>query len=190
MGSPVSDPHLHMTFDWSGAVQTAILFVGMGILAVIAYGDMRTRRIPNVLSLAIAILGLLRIILVHDPVAAGHTLAAGTAIFVAAFLLFWSGAIGGGDAKLVSATALLIGYHDLSGFLFVMSVCGGVLALALLARDAFQLWLWLPSGRARMPPATETAGSIAAPARPTVPYGVAIAAAGVVTLILNAPFAR
>ena len=58
-------------------MQTATLIVGLGILAVIAYGDMRSRRIPNVLSLAIAILGLLRIMLVHDPVTAGHTLAAG-----------------------------------------------------------------------------------------------------------------
>jgi prepilin peptidase CpaA len=188
MGSPVSDLHLDMTFDRSGAVQTAILIVGMGILAVIAYGDMRTRRIPNVLCLVIAVLGLLRIILVHDPVAAGHTLAAGATIFVAAFLLFWYGAIGGGDAKLVAATALLVGYHDLSGFLFLMSVCGGALALAVLAHDTLRLWL--PSRWARMPSATETAGCIAAPARLTVPYGVAIAAAGVVTLILNVPFAR
>jgi prepilin peptidase CpaA len=170
-------------------VQTAVLVVGICLLAIIAYGDVRTRRIPNVLSLAIAILGLLRIILVHDPVAAGHTLTAAAAIFVAAFLLFWYGALGGGDAKLVAATALLVGYHDLFSFLFLMSVCGGVLALAMLARDRFRLRQWLPSRRARMPPATETAGCIAAPARPTVPYGVAIAAAGVVTLILDTSLA-
>jgi Flp pilus assembly protein protease CpaA len=71
-----------------GALQTAVLVVGIGILTIIAYGDVRTRRIPNALSLAIAILGLLRIILVHDPVAAGNTLAAGATIFVAAFVLF------------------------------------------------------------------------------------------------------
>jgi prepilin peptidase CpaA len=162
----------------------------MGILAVIAYGDVRTRRIPNVLSIAIAILGLLRIIFVHDPIAAGHTLAAGTAIFVAAFLLFWYGAIGGGDAKLVTATALLVGYHDLFSFLFLMSACGGALALAMLARDRLRLRLWLPARRARTPLATEAAKCVAVPTRSTVPYGVAIAAAGVVTLILNAPFAR
>jgi prepilin peptidase CpaA len=90
-----------MTFSRSGAVQTAILIVGMAVLAVIAYGDVRTRRIPNMFCLAIAILGLLQIILGHDPIAAAHTLAATAAIFVAAFLLFWYGAIGGGDAKLV-----------------------------------------------------------------------------------------
>ena len=171
-------------------MQTAVLVVGMGILAVIAYGDVRTRRIPNVLSLAIAILGLFRIILGRDPVAAGYTLAAGTAIFTAAFLLFWYGAIGGGDTKLVAATTLLVGYHDLFGFLFLMSACGGALALAMLARDRLRPRRWLPAGPARRPLEMETAECVAAPARPTVPYGVAIAAAGVVTLILNAPFAR
>ena len=171
-------------------MQTAILIIGMGILIVIAYDDVRTRRIPNVLSLAIAILGLLRIILGHDPVAAGHTLAAATAIFIAAFLLFWYGGIGGGDTKLVAATALLVGYHDLFSFLFLMSACGGALALAMLARDRLRPRRWLPARRARGSLATETAECVAAPARPTVPYGVAIAAAGVVTLILNAPFAR
>ena len=119
-------------------MQTAVLVVGVGILATIAYGDVRTRRIPNALSLAIAILGLLRIVLVHDPVAAGYTLAAGAAVFVAAFLLFWRGAIGGGDAKLVTAMALLVSYRDLFSFLFLMSVCGGALALAILARDKFR----------------------------------------------------
>ena len=165
-------------------MQTAILIVGMGILAVIAYGDVRTRRIPNVLTLAIAILGLLRIILVYDPVAAGHTLAAGAAIFVAAFLLFWYGAIGGGDAKLVAATALLVGYHDLFSFLFLMSVCGGALALAMLARDTLRLWL--PARWARTPLATETAECLAAPA-PTVPYGVAISAGAIWALFWRLP---
>ena len=53
-------------------MQTAILVVGIGILGIIGYGDVRARRIPNVLSLAIAILGLLRIMLVHDPVTASR----------------------------------------------------------------------------------------------------------------------
>ena len=180
---PFPDLHLQITLGGSGAVQTAILIVGLGVLAVIAYGDMRSRRIPNALSLAIAILGLLRIILVHDPVTAGHTLAAGAAIFTAAFLLFWYGAIGGGDAKLVAAAVLLVGYHDLFGFLFLMSLCGGVLALASLAAETFDL-----SFRRR--PRGSHASSIGQSGRDraglkgsTVPYGVAIATAGVITLI-------
>jgi prepilin peptidase CpaA len=167
-------------------VQTAILVVGIGILGIISYCDVRTRRIPNVLSLAIAILGLLRIILVHNPVSAGQTLAAGVAIFAAAFLLFWHGAIGGGDVKLVAAMALLIGYHDLFGFLFLMSLCGGVLALAILARDKLRPRL----SRLLSVPSAKPPGCSVAPSRSTVPYGVAIAASGAITLILEASFAR
>jgi prepilin peptidase CpaA len=164
-------------------MQTAILIVGLGVLAIIAYGDMRSRRIPNALSLAIAILGLLRIMLVYDPVTAGHTLAAGAATFTAAFLLFWYGAIGGGDAKLVAAAVLLVGYHDVFGFLFLMSLCGGVLALTSLAADRFDL-----SFRRR--PRGPNVSAIGQSDRDrvgfkgsTVPYGVAIATAGVITLI-------
>ena len=170
-------------------VQTAILVVGIGILGIISYADARTRRIPNVLSLPIAILGLLRIILVHNPVSAGQTIAAGVAIFAVAFLLYWHGAIGGGDAKLVAAMALLIGYRDLFGFLFLMSLCGGVLALAILARDKLRPRLLSLLQLASVPSAKPPGCSVA-PSRSTVPYGVAIAAAGAITLILEASFAR
>jgi prepilin peptidase CpaA len=162
-------------------MQTCVVVVGIGILALIAYGDVRTRRIPNALAIAIAILGLVRILLVNDPVTAGQTFAAGTAVFVAAFLLFSRGIVGGGDAKLVASTALLIGYHDLFGFLFLMSLCGAALALATLTRDKLRPWLWRLSHHPAMPPVATTA----APMRSTVPYGAAIAAAGVIVLILE-----
>jgi prepilin peptidase CpaA len=171
-------------------MQTAVLVVAIGILAIIAYGDVRTRRIPNVLAAAIATLGLVRMMLAGDPVATVHTLEAGAAVFAAAFLLFWRGAIGGGDAKLVAAMALLISYQNLFSFLFLMSLCGGALALAILARDKLRPRFWRLSRPARMPSATEAAGCIAAAVRSTVPYGVAIAAAGVITLILKTPLTR
>jgi prepilin peptidase CpaA len=183
MGEPVSDQPPRMTSDGSGAVQRAILIAGIGVLAVIAYGDVRTRRIPNALSVAIATLGLMRIILDHDPVQACHTVAAAAAIFAVAFLLFWRGAIGGGDAKLLAAMALFVGYHDLFNFLYLMSLCGGALALAILARDKFRPSLWRPAQLAKVPSA-RNAGCTTEPADSSVPYGVAIAAAGVITLIL------
>jgi prepilin peptidase CpaA len=168
-------------------VQTAVLIIGIAILTIIAHGDVRKRRIPNALSLAVAALGLTRILLVDDPVAAGYTLMAGAAILVVAFLLFWRDVIGGGDAKLLPAMALFIGYRNLLDFLFLMSLCGGVLALAIMARDNF-------GPRRLRPPASgpggEITASIAAPTRSTVPYGVAIAVAGVITLILDGSFTR
>jgi prepilin peptidase CpaA len=167
-------------------VQTAVLIVGIGLLALIAYGDVRTRRIPNELSVAIAILGLIRIILLNDAVTAGHSLLAGAVIFGTAFFFFWRGAIGGGDVKLVTATALLISYHDMFSFLFLMSLCGGMLALTMLAQDKLCPRLPRLLHQARITTESETAP----PVRSTVPYGVAIAAAGIITLVLETSVAR
>lgn len=164
-------------------MRTVVIIAAIGILAVIAYGDVRTRRIPNGLAGTIAVLGLARMMLAGDPLTAAHTFEAAAVVFTAAFLLFRRGVLGGGDAKLVAATALLIGSQDLLGFLFLMSMCGGVLALASLARDQLRRLHWQLSRHARAPSMTQVAGCITAPARSTVPYGVAIAAAGVITLV-------
>ena len=158
------------------------MVTAIGVLAVIAHVDVRTRRIPNGLAATIAILGLVRMILDGHPIAAAHTLEASAVVFAVAFLLFWRGVLGGGDAKLVAATALLVGYHDLLNFLFLMSLCGGALALAILARDKLRLQRWHTP--------RSTVGPIALPAQSTVPYGVAIAAAGAITLILQTSLAK
>jgi prepilin peptidase CpaA len=171
-------------------MQSAVLVVAVGTLALIAYGDVRNRRIPNTLSLAIAALGLAHLALAHDAAAASHTIAAAAVTFVVTFLLFWRGIIGGGDAKLLTAVVLLIGHQELLGFLFLMSLCGGALAAAILARDQLRLLCWRPSRLARLPRLTEVAGSTSAPAESAVPYGVAIAAAGAITLILETSLVR
>src|SRR5690348_18395735 len=100
----------------------------MCIFAAVAYGDIRTRRIPNQLILAILALAAFRIALAGDAIAGVYTLAASAALFVATFLLFWRGLLGGGDVKLLVVTGLLIGYHNLFEFLFVMSVSGALVA--------------------------------------------------------------
>jgi prepilin peptidase CpaA len=170
-------------------MQSPLLIVAVGILAIIAYGDVRMRCIPNALSLTIATLGLVRIILAQDPVAASHTLAAGAVIFAVTFLLFWRGAIGGGDAKLVPAMTLLIGHKELLSFLFLMSLSGGALAVVTLARDRLRRQHWCLSRSACLP-VTETAECVAIPRETTVPYGVAVAVAGVITLMLETSLAR
>lgn len=163
-------------------MQSAGVITAIGLLGVIAYCDLRTRRIPNALCLGIALLGLLRIALAGDALAAGYSLATATAIFSAAVLLFGRGAIGGGDVKLATAMALLLDHREVLGFLVLMSVCGGVLALAVLAREMVRhhvVSAWRP---ARAPPGgTEDA---ILTSKPTIPYGVAIAAAGAITLML------
>jgi prepilin peptidase CpaA len=170
-------------------VQTAVVAAAIGVLVIIAYGDLRTRCIPNSLTVAIAVLGLARMALTDDPTAAARTFGASAVVFAAAFLSFWRGVLGGGDAKLVTAMALLVGSQELLQFLLVMVMCGGGLAVAILARD--QLYRHrrhhhrhcLRQVKIRL--AADSEQSTAGPAQSTVPYAVAITTAGVFTLILK-----
>ena len=162
-------------------MQSIVLSLAVVALAFIAYGDVRQRRIPNALSLIIANLGWLRIGLAQDALGAGYTLLAAGAVFATTFVLFWRGAIGGGDAKLITAMALLIGYQDLVGFLLLMSLLGGVLAVAALARDKVGRRLASLLTAAQRPSVAEAGAS--GQQTSTVPYGVAIAAAGAIVLI-------
>jgi prepilin peptidase CpaA len=162
-------------------MHSTVLVAGFGVLSVIAYGDVCLRRIPNGLCLLIAALGLVRIASTGDALAASYTLFAAAGTFAITFLLFWRGTIGGGDAKLVTAMTLLIGHQNLLAFFFLTSLCGGVLGLAALARDKLGPRLarlrFASNGRLLregVPPA---------PVISTVPYGLAIAVAGVITLI-------
>ncbi len=145
-----------------------ILLLGIGIFAFVAYGDIRTRRIPNEFIVGLLALAAFRMALIGNPSSALYTLVASAALFVGTFLLFWRGLLGGGDVKLIGATALLVGYHELFEFLVVMSVSGALIALAIVARDRLGL------RRVATTPASEGAGpeDQETPARLTVPYGV------------------
>jgi prepilin peptidase CpaA len=169
-------------------VQTIIVVLAMGAFIGAAYVDVRRRRIPNALSYMIGSLGLLRILLAGDPMTAGWTLAAAAGVLVVGFMFFWGGTLGGGDAKLLTGAVLLIGYRDLFGFLFLMSLFGAVLALALLVGDRL-----IPRFRRIGQPAAVPSATAAAARRhvwPTVPYGVAISAAGMIILVLQVSVPR
>jgi len=169
-------------------VQTVIVVLAMGAFIAAAYVDVRRRRIPNALSYMIGSLGLLRILLMGDPTSAGWTLAAAAGVLVIGFMFFWGGTFGGGDAKLLTGAVLLIGSRDLFAFLFLMSLFGGVLALALLIGDRLIPRL----RRVRQPAAAPDAPEVAArrDVWPTVPYGVAISAASMIILVLQVSVPR
>jgi prepilin peptidase CpaA len=163
-------------------MQTMILLLGIGLFAVVAYGDVRTRRIPNELALGVGALGLLRMMLAGDISAALYTLGEAAVVFAVALLLFRRDLVGGGDVKLLSAAALLIGYHDLLGFLFLMSLCGALISLAMLTADKLGPMLRHSPRPAILPVPENSQGT---PRRLSVPYGVAIAAAGILVLALQ-----
>ena len=169
-------------------VQTVIVVLAMGAFVAAAYVDVRWRRIPNALSYMIGSLGLMRILLIGDPTTAGWTLAAAAGVLVIGFMFFWGGTFGGGDAKLLTGAVLLIGSRDLFAFLFLMSLFGGMLALALLIGDRL-----IPRLRRVGQPAAAPDASAPATRRdvwPTVPYGVAISAASMIILVLQVSVPR
>jgi prepilin peptidase CpaA len=150
-----------------------VLILGIGLFACIAYGDFRTRRIPNEFIVGILALAAFRTALTGTPSSALYTIVAAAALFVGTFLLFWRGLLGGGDVKLIGATALLVGYRELFEFLFVMSVAGALIAVAILAQDRL-------ARRRATTPAPEDQQPLV---QLTVPYGAAIAAAAIVSLL-------
>jgi Flp pilus assembly protein protease CpaA len=169
-------------------VQTVIVVLAMGAFLGAAYVDVRRRRIPNALSYMIGSLGLLRILLADDPMTAGWTLAAAAGVLVVAFMFFWGGTFGGGDAKLLTGAVLLIGYRDLFDFIVLMSLFGAVLALSLLIGDRLIPRFRRAMQRAAVPEATAVAAR--RDVWPTVPYGVAISAAGMIILVLQVSVSR
>lgn len=102
-------------------------------MAFAAAMDLLTMTIPNRVTLGLALaffvaapfMGL-------GPSDIAMHMAAGAVVLVAGIALFAVGGFGGGDAKLLAAAALWIGFEQLVAFLALTAVCGGVLALAIL----------------------------------------------------------
>jgi prepilin peptidase CpaA len=136
-----------------------------------AWSDLFTMTISNRVSLLLiagfavmaAVVGLsITDILLH--------VAAAAVVLVVAFVFFARGWIGGGDAKLASATALWFGFANLMDYLLAASVFGGALTLALLQVRAWPLPFVLAT--------QEWAQRLHEP-RGDIPYGIALAAAAI-----------
>jgi prepilin peptidase CpaA len=161
-------------FDWQTSVelQKTIAYLSIALLMVAAYSDIRTLRIPNLLVGLIAVVGVMRLVVLADPIAVLYAVVFGIVVFAIGCLLFSRRIIGGGDLKLLTATILLIWYRDLFNFLALMSVVGALLSFAVILINSY---LPLVSG-------PRLAGHLPKGRLP-VPYGVAIAGAGIVTLL-------
>ncbi|WP_434711833.1 prepilin peptidase [Rhizobium sp. YTUHZ045] len=103
-------------------------------LAMAAFSDLFTMTIPNRISLILVVS-----FLVLAPFfglglqAIGMHLAAGAIVFTACFVLFAFNVMGGGDAKLLTATALWFGLNE--SLLFLMTdvgIIGGLITLLIL----------------------------------------------------------
>jgi prepilin peptidase CpaA len=153
-------------------LETLILGLFPAAMIFAAASDLVTMTISNRLSIALFLAFFAVAVLIGMPLPdMGRHMIASAIVLVFAFGFFARGWIGGGDAKLATATALWLGFSHLMDYLLVAAIIGGALTLLIL-----QARKWpLPNVLARQPwiarlHAVETG----------IPYGIALAAAGLI----------
>lgn len=139
------------------------------LMAFAAFTDLFTMTIPNRVSIALVALFAALALYGHMPlVTALAHLACGLMMLALTFMMFHIGWIGGGDAKLASATALWLGWDQLLDYALAASLVGGVLTLAIL-----ELRRREPRALASSPRFAHLCDKTAG-----VPYGIALAIGG------------
>lgn len=151
-------------------IETVALIVFPALMVFAAFSDLFTMTIPNRVSLLLvfAYLSLAAYLPLPWQTVASHV-ACGLAMLALTFALFQFGWVGGGDAKLASATALWLGWENLAGYGLLASIVGGVLTLLIIALRWKELPRRLMSIRFLARLADSGNG---------VPYGIALAIAG------------
>lgn len=146
---------------WNIAQPILILVLG-GLLVSAGIQDARTREIANWKTAAVALLAPTWWYVHGLEIWPDMALQIGVALAVFAVFLvaFHFGMMGGGDVKLIVALALWLPFPAFLSMLMVMSIAGGVVTVVMMIERGIK----------------NTSGQI------EVPYGVAIAFAGLLAL--------
>ena len=127
-----------------------------------AVSDVRTRRIPNALTGALAVAGVVTAGVTDGFSGAGVALATLAVLLGAGTVAYARGWFGGGDIKLLAAGCCGLAPAFAFDFLIYTALCGGLLSLYSLAasqRMATALLTWrLPETGERLPYAVAAAG--------------------------------
>ncbi len=149
--------------------------------------DVRTGRIPNLLTFGAASLAILFYLVTGGPRAAGWSLAGwavGCALFLPVFLL---GGMGAGDVKLLAALGAWVGPYQALQVAFFAALTGGGMAVVVavargyLRRALSNIWLLLCYWRvAGIRPLDEM--SLSAASGPRLAYALPITAGSLLAL--------
>lgn len=158
-----------------------IIFATVALsLAVATVIDLRSQRIPNLLTIPAALAALAYHLLIQGPQGLWFSLAGlglGLGLMLAPFLF---GVMGGGDVKLMAAVGAWVGPQVVLVAFLLTSLAGGAYALVVLARRSGALrgvyarlrpalYATCATGEFHYQPAPESAGL------PKLCYGLAIA---------------
>jgi len=145
--------------------------------------DLARRRIPNLVTAAVALSGLIVQLVDRGPLALASGVGAAILVMAALYRPWLAGGIGGGDVKLASAVSIWVGMGGLFWYVLYVAVAGGLVAAVVYALSAravrreVRANLTLAALDQSLPPVSPQA-----PGRLSVPYAMAIAAGAVVTL--------
>lgn len=162
-------------------IEAAIFVILPLCLAIAAFSDILTMKIPNRVSIVLA-LSFFAVAPFSgmDLATFGWSVLAAAAVFAGCFALFAFNVMGGGDAKILSAAALWYGFSiDLVAFLALTGLFGGILAVIILFIRANQNILLVSPIPIPMHFFKDRAG---------IPYGVAIGVAAFSTFPDSAIF--
>lgn len=155
-------------------IEAAILVVFPFCMAFAAVSDLLSMTIANRVSLLlIATFAVIAPMTGMDWATYGIHFATAAGVLVVTFSLFAAGAMGGGDAKLLTATALWMGFsHNFLVYMINAAILGGFLTLGILALRG--------SATAVYAGQFEFLRRIANP-KEGIPYGIALGIAGLMT---------
>ena len=152
------------------------------LMAFAASSDLLTMRISNRVVLLLVAIFCAVAIGINMPIEEfGLHVACATTVLLAAFIMFALGWIGGGDAKLAAATTFWLGFGVTVPYLLDASLIGGCMTLFILVARRWPLpaflmrFGWILKLHDR---------------RTGVPYGIALAIAGLLTYSDTAIFQR
>ena len=147
---------------------TIVIFPAL--MAYAAFSDLFTMTISNWISIVLVVAFVVLALVLGLPLSTiAFHLACGFAVLVLTFALFAFGWIGGGDAKLAATTAVWMGFDHLAEYGLGSALLGGALTLALLQFRRLPMPNWAQARAWVMRLHDKDNG---------VPYGVALAAAG------------
>jgi len=157
----------------------------LGVCVVIAtVWDLAKRRIPNAVTGAAAVLGMVAQLVDRG----GWSAASGVAAAIVSVALLYrpwaAGGIGGGDVKMAAAVAIWVGLGGMIRYAVAVAAAGGIVALVMYffsrkaVRQDVKTNLTLAALQQTLPTVEARAAG-----RPSVPYGLAIAAGAAFALL-------
>lgn len=146
----------------------------MLLLVYAAYTDIKHRKISNELNIFIFMISLLYCAIIYSHTgdfmtSVAHPALVALGVFFIGLIMFSLGIMGGGDVKLLSGLALMLGPSWGMHLIVYSSLIGGLLAIFSLIKYRYKLQKSLQLQKDK----------------PTIAYGIAISASGIWLIATN-----